>query len=159
MQFGRSIKAFIKGRHASVADQLAGKSEGRALGAGFGGPRPGGPGGGGPGGPGGQRFGIGNFLGPVFVKAADADADGHVTAEEFQALAARWFGEWDADGGGVLKTEQMRNGFGKVLPPPPGFGGPPPGGPGGPAAPAGPGTPVPPSVPAPSSAPAAPGGR
>jgi hypothetical protein len=169
MQWGHPIKVFIKARHQSVADQLTGKSEGRELsGGGFGGPPggprnaangggpgPGGPGGpgtpggpqgpgrpGGPGGgPGGPRFGIGNFLGPFFVKSADTDEDGHVTPAEFQALSAKWFGEWDADGSGKLNAEQLRNGFTKVLPPPPGFGGPPQGGPGSPGAPKPQGTP------------------
>jgi spore coat protein H len=147
MPANRPIKAFIKARHQSVADQLAGKSEGRELGGGgFGGSRNAGggrgPGGGGPGpgGPGGGRFGIGNFLGPVVVKAADSDTDGHITATEFQALSARWFGEWDADADGKLNAEQLRNGITKAFPAPR-FGGPggPSGPPGGPAAPAAPG--------------------
>jgi hypothetical protein len=152
MPGARKIRVFIKARHQSVADQLAGKSEGRELGGGGfgvppGGPRPnannnananarpgpGGPGGGGPGGP---RFGIGNFLGPVFFKAADSDSDTHVTSAELQALSTRWFGEWDADGDGRLNVEQLRNGITKAFPAPR-FGGPggPPGGPGVPAAP------------------------
>src|SRR5574341_1294096 len=56
----KPIKAFVRPRAQSVADQLAGTSEGQTLGGfGFGG-RGGRGGGGGPGGPGG--FGPGNFL-------------------------------------------------------------------------------------------------
>lgn len=120
----KPIKAFVKERHASVADQLAGKSEGEPLGGGPGGP--GGPGGRGPGGPGGRggpgnmmrNFGPGNFVGPVIFKAADADADGKLTEKEFVVLAGRWFVEWDKAKSGKLKQEEIAAGLNAVLPPP-----------------------------------------
>jgi hypothetical protein len=123
----RRIKAFIQARHQSVSDQLAGKAEGKTLSAGF--PRP--PGGGGPGGTGGRGpggggrgFGLGGFLGPVWTKAADGDGNGQVSAAEFQALSARWSGEWDSDKDLSLNEAELREGLGKAFPPP-NFGQPP----------------------------------
>ncbi len=115
MRGPRQIKAFIKARHQSVSDQLAGRSEGKALGGGF--PR---PGGGGPVGPGrgGRGFGLVGFLGPVWSKAADADANGQITTEEFQVLSSRWAGEWDSDHDGSVNETELREGLGKAFPPP-----------------------------------------
>lgn len=117
MPRGMKIKNFIKARHQSVADQLAGKSEGQPLTGGFGRP----PGGGGPDR---QGFGVGRFLGAPFAKMADADANGQISSEEFQALAQRWFSEWDADADGTLTAEQLRDGLAKAFPAP-NFNGPP----------------------------------
>lgn len=124
MPVAKPIKDFIKARHQSVASQLAGKSEGNPIGGGFGPP----PGGGGnpPGAPGGRNFGPGNFLGPVFFKAADGDGDGQVSVAEFQALADRWFAEWGAATSGSLSMDQLRDGLAKAFPPPR-FDAPPPG--------------------------------
>ena len=123
------IKSFAKARHQSVADQLAGKSEGVALGGGFGGP--GGPGGGrrGPGGPGGQGrpggpgggpgdMGPGNFVAPAFLKAADTDGDGKVQKAEFQALAEKWFRQFDKKAAGKLTQDDLVQGLNEVIPPP-----------------------------------------
>jgi len=121
----KPIKDFIRARHASVAEQLAGKSEGVALGGGFGGPGRG-PGGGRPGGPGGN-FGPGNFLGGALLKAADADHNQQISAAEFQSLSTRWLTEWDKNTDGALSEEELRNGLGVAFPPPR-FGGPPAGG-------------------------------
>lgn len=119
------IKAFAKARHQSVADQLAGKAEGVPLAGGpMGGGR--GPGGRGRGGPG-TDFGPGNFVAPVFQKAADTDADGKVTESEFAALAAKWFKDWDKKGAGKLAQDDLVSGLNAVIPPPD-FGGPGPGG-------------------------------
>lgn len=117
MPRGIKIKSFIKARHQSVADQLAGKSEGRPLTGGFGRP----PGGGEPDR---QGFGVGRFLGAPFAKMADTDANGQISAVEFQGLAQRWFSEWDADADGTLTPEQLRDGLAKAFPAP-NFNGPP----------------------------------
>jgi hypothetical protein len=111
------IKAFAKARHQSVADQLAGKSEGQPLGGGPGGPggrrRPGGPGG--PGGPA-DDFGPGTLIAPAFLKAADGNNDGKVSSLEFQALANRWFQAWDPKKSGSLQQEDLANGLNAVIP-------------------------------------------
>ncbi|MCW5556643.1 MAG: CotH kinase family protein [Verrucomicrobiae bacterium] len=118
----KPIKAFVKERHESVASQLAGTSEGEPLGGGPGGF--GGPGrrrgGGGP-----PMFGPGMIVGPVAVQAADTDADGRVSAAEFEALAVRWFADWDKSKSGALKPEDVAAGLNAVIPPPD-FGRPPP---------------------------------
>ncbi len=125
----KPIKSFVKLRAESVLDQLAGKSEGQALGEfGFGGGRRGR--GGGPGGPGG--FGPGNFLGPAFVNALDANKDGQVTHDEFVQGFGKWFAAWNSDQSGFLTGEQLRAGINQDLAPfrggpPPGFGDGPPG--------------------------------
>ena len=86
----------------------------------------GGPGSGRPGG-GGMRFGPGLFLGPPVFKAADANADGQVTREEFEQLGERWFEKWDTDHTGQLDEPKLRAGFATVMTQPNGG----PGGPGG----------------------------
>ena len=94
--------------------QLAGKSEGIAIG---GGPRQpgGGPGGAGRGG---RGFGIGGFLAPVWSNAADGDANGQITSTEFQALSSRWAGEWDSDRDASLNETELLDGLGKAFPAP-----------------------------------------
>lgn len=124
MRAGPPIKTFTAARHQSVADQLAGKSEGQPLVGGFGGLGRGGPGRGGPGGPGGG-FGPGMFLGPALVEQADSDKNGQVSAAEFDALAAKWFAEWDTDQNDSLSPEQLATGLGAAFPMPRGFGPPP----------------------------------
>lgn len=139
MPSGPPIKAFAQARHQSVADQLAGRSEGVAMGGGFGGPGggrggfggpggrrnqggPGGPGQRGPGGPSGPgEMGPGNFIAPVFQKAADSSGDGKVQKSEFTDLASRWFKAWDRKGSGKLVQEDVAQGLNSVLPAP-GFG-------------------------------------
>ncbi len=111
---GKPIKAFAGPRAKSVADQLAGKSEGTANG-GFGGP------GGGRGGPGG--FGPGMLLGPTFVTAMDSNKDGKVSDKEFKDAFNKWFDSWSKDG--VLTEAQLRAGIEKDLAPA-GMPGPPP---------------------------------
>ena len=116
----KPIKVFVKERHAAVAAQLTGASEGMPLFGGPGGPgRPGGRGGPGAPGPGGMRpFGPGEILGPVVFAAADADRDGRMTAAEFEALSVRWFSEWDKEGTGSLNPEQLAAGLTVLLPMP-----------------------------------------
>jgi hypothetical protein len=52
------------------------------------------------------------------LKAADSDENSQANAAEFQALATRWFGEWDTDADGSLSPEQLGNGLGKAFPTP-----------------------------------------
>jgi spore coat protein H len=113
---GQTIKGFVTARHQSVADQLAGKSEGIELAGG-----PGGPGGrrgpGGPGGPRGGGFpGPGEFWTGIVIKESDGNADGKVTAAEFRQLAEKWFKAWDESGTGVLKQEDVAAGLNKLMP-------------------------------------------
>jgi hypothetical protein len=114
---GQTIKGFVTARHQSVADQLAGKSEGVELAGGPGGPgRPGGPGGrGGPRGGGGFP-GPGEFWTGIVIKESDGNADGTVTAAEFRQLAEKWFKAWDASGSGVLKQDDVAAGLNKLMP-------------------------------------------
>lgn len=121
----KPIKGFVPARHASVAAQLAGKSEGLPIGER-----------GGPGGPGGRRggFGPGMFLAEPIKTLADADKNDQVTPKEFAALAEKWWTEWDTGKTGKLSEEQLGDGLVKAFPMPPGFGGPG-GGPGGPGGP------------------------
>lgn len=117
----KPIKGFIQERHRSVADQLSGKSEGLRIGER-----------GAMGGPGGRRggFGPGMFLAEPIKNLADSDRDDRVTTSEWNALAGKWWAEWDAAKAGKLGEAQLAEGLSKAFPPPPGFGGP--GGPGGP---------------------------
>ena len=75
--------------------------------------------GGGRGGPGGfqmpQEFGTGMFLAPAFLKAGDRDGDNKLSKEEFAALGAKWFSDWDTNQTGALKVEQVCSGL-KVAP-------------------------------------------
>lgn len=128
-QPAKPIKGFVTARAQSVADQLAGKSEGETVGEfGFGGP------GGGRGGPG--RFGPGMFLGNAFMAALDADHDGALTRDEFTRGFGKWFDAWNAGRDGLLTDEQLRAGINRDLGP---FRGGPPG--------AGPGSEPPPGPP------------
>lgn len=113
---GQTIKGFVTARHQSVADQLAGKSEGIELAGGPGGP--GGPGGRrGPGGPRGGGFpGPGDFLTGIVIKESDGNADGKVTAAEFRQLAEKWFKAWDTSGSGSLKQDEVAAGLNKLMP-------------------------------------------
>jgi hypothetical protein len=120
----KPIKAFVGPRAESVNEQLAGKSAGETLEAGFGGRR----GGGGPG-----PFQPGTFLAPAFMTAMDADKDGQLTREEMAAGFAKWFEAWNTDKSGSLSEEQLRAGLNRDLQFRPAFGGPA----GGPDAPGG----------------------
>ncbi len=103
----KPIKTFVKVRAQSVSDQVAGKSEGVTLDAAPG--RPGGrPGG----------FGAGTFIGPLFMKAFDANNDTALTREEFLQGFNGWFASWNTDKSGVLDEPQLRAGIDKELTPP-----------------------------------------
>lgn len=103
---GKPIKAFVGPRAQSVADQLAGKSEGQAN-AGMGGR----------GGPGGGRggFGPGTMIGSAFLKAMDENKDGNITQEEFKTAFTKWFDSWSTDN--LITEEQLRAGIEKDLAP------------------------------------------
>lgn len=135
----RPIKIFAPIRARSVALQVAGKSSGKTLSP-FGfpmgprpggppGPRPGGPPGGPPGGAPPEDFGVGMFLGPVFLGAIDSDRDGSVTRADFERTFGAWFDAWDTDRSGALGQNRLNLGINKALNPFPGGppGGPPPG--------------------------------
>jgi spore coat protein H len=103
----KPIKGFVTPRSQSIAEQLAGKSEGNQVGFGFGpGPRgPGGPGGrGGFGGPGG-------FLADGFMRNLDSNGDKELTAAEAEQGFARLFAKWNTDKSGSLTDEQLRTGL------------------------------------------------
>ncbi len=124
----KPIKPFVVARAKSIEEQLSGADSGKVIERRFG-----------PGGRGGGGFGVGMFLAPAFLDAADKNGDRKVTQPEFHALAERWFGEWDKNRSGSLTDETLSAGLANVLPVPPGFGGRGPGGggPGGPGAPGG----------------------
>ncbi len=78
-------------------------------------------GGGGFGGGGGGGFGPGQMLAPRMISEGDKNADQKLTAEEFSAVAANWFGKLDQDGAGKLDQAVFMERIGEVLlPPPPG---------------------------------------
>ena len=105
---GKPIKAFVGPRAQSVADQLAGKSEG-SQGGGRGGPGGGrGPGGG---------FAPGMMIAGAFVATMDSDKDGKVTRQEFEAAFNKWFEDWGGKDGS-LTEDQIRAGINKDLPMP-----------------------------------------
>ncbi len=109
----KPIKGFAKVRHESVAQQLAGTSNGQTI-------EPMGMRGGRP------AIGLGNGLATELIKAADKNADQKLTLDELQTAATAWFGEFDKAGTGKLTSEQLTAGLGAKLPRP-NFGGPPPG--------------------------------
>ncbi len=124
----KPIKPYVVARTKSVQDQLSGVDGGKIIERMFG-----------PGGRGGGGFGPGMFLAPVFVDAADHNGDKKVAKTEFQALAEKWFVDWDKTRSGSLTEETLGAGLGGLLPAPPGFGNRGPGGGGGPGGPGGPG--------------------
>ena len=63
-------------------------------------------------------MGPGNFMAPVFQKAADSSGDGKVQKSEFTDLASRWFKAWDRKGSGKLVQEDVAQGLNSVLPAP-----------------------------------------
>jgi hypothetical protein len=104
----KPIKGFVDPRSQSIADQLAGKSEGNTVGPGFGPGGPRGPGRGGPGGPGG---GPGGFFADGFIRQLDTNDDRELTAAEFKDGFAKLFAKWDADKKGELTEDQLREGL------------------------------------------------
>jgi hypothetical protein len=76
------------------------------------------------------------IAGQGIFTAADANADGSLTAVELRERFEKWATEWDTAKTGSLDEEKLNAGLSAVLPQP-NFGGP--GGPAGPAGPRGPG--------------------
>lgn len=106
-----SLQTFVTKRSASVLAQLDGKSEGQVLrGMGFGG-RPGG-------------FGPGNMLAGQLLNAADSGKDRKLSLEETLAVLERFFKDNDKDGKGAMQEKTLAEAMDRLLPPPPGFGGP-----------------------------------
>jgi hypothetical protein len=110
-----TILAFVKTRVQSVANQLAGKSEGKA-------PQPFGA-------PGGQGAPPPPeaMLERGILKALDADGDKKLTKAELAGGFEKWFASWDAPKRGAITGDQLRRGLNKALPftfeppaPPPG---------------------------------------
>ena len=100
-----TLRIFVKDRSKSIADQLAGKSEGRTLGT----RRPGEPGG-----P--PEFNPGDLLGPPLLKAFDSDSDKILTHDELIAGFARWYDGWDKSKKSELAEPIVRKGLNKALP-------------------------------------------
>jgi spore coat protein H len=105
----KPIKGFVVPRSRSIAEQLAGKSEGNQVGFGFGPGGPRGPGGG-PGGRGGFG-GPGGFLAEGFMRNLDSDDDKELTAAEFDQGMGKLFAKWNTDKSGSLTEEQLRIGL------------------------------------------------
>jgi spore coat protein H len=138
---------FVTKRVASLKDQLDGKSKGKVLAGRFG--QPGG-------------FGPGQFLAQPVLDAADKNKDGKLSEDEMNAALKSVFAKLDKNHKGELTQQMLMDGINKLMPQPPGFGGPggrpggPPPGPGGP--PPGPGGP-PPGPGGPPPGPGGPSGR
>jgi spore coat protein CotH len=98
----KPVKGFVVPRSQSIAEQLAGKSEGNTLG--FGGFGPGG-------GRGRGGFGPGNFLAEPLLRKLDANADKEVTQGEFNEGFTKMFAGWNKDKVDGLNEEQIRAGI------------------------------------------------
>lgn len=96
----KPIKPFVKARTVAVAEQLAGKSQGKTLSMGF---------------MGGEDFGPGTFQAPAFMKALDANKDKKITRAEFLDGFAKWFALWDTDKTGFLTEKKLKAGIDKSL--------------------------------------------
>ena len=112
----RPARSFVKARHASLVEQLAGRSPGLVIG----GMEPGvvvrlGDGGGQPGGGGPprarERFGPGRLLARSLLVAMDADADREISRNEIEGGLQKWLESWDADGNGALVSDEVRAGL------------------------------------------------
>jgi spore coat protein CotH len=127
------LPGFATKRVASIQGQLDGKRKGTLLAGRFGGP---------------GGFGPGMFLARPVLEAADKDKDGKLSKEELNKAVKFLFAKLDTEHKGELNQQSLTDGINKLLPRPPGFGGPggpggaPPGAPGGPP-PGGPGGPPP----------------
>ncbi|MDB6029894.1 MAG: hypothetical protein JWM16_232 [Verrucomicrobiales bacterium] len=60
-----------------------------------------------------DEFGPGVMLGKSFLQALDANKDGQVTRQEFQACFDKWFQEWNTNG--TIDEEQLRGGISREL--------------------------------------------
>ncbi|HVJ81133.1 MAG TPA: CotH kinase family protein, partial [Planctomycetia bacterium] len=109
-----TILPFVKARTKSVADQLAGKSEGKKV-VPFGAP-------GGQGAPPPPE----EMVEKAIFKALDTDKDKRLTQAEFAGGFEKWFVSWDVPKRGAITEDQLRKGLNRALPfafeppPPPG---------------------------------------
>ncbi|ATB28547.1 CotH kinase family protein [Melittangium boletus] len=94
----RPIKPFAEARSRSIAEQLAGKSQGYVLKV--------------------SPIGPGMFFGRPLLAALDTNKDGEVSHDEFTQTFARWFEAWDTDKSGALTAAQVQAGFDRALLPP-----------------------------------------
>lgn len=105
------IRPFVRARSRSVADQLAGRSNGRTLGStkpAEGAENPF------------EGFRPGAILGGPFLTALDADADKNVSRDELASGFAAWFDAWKPKDAAELKEAKLRSAMNKALAP---FGG------------------------------------
>jgi spore coat protein H len=97
----RPIKAFVKARHASIAAQLEGRSQGRRIESIAAMPAT-------------PSIPV-RKLAEAAVAAADTDRDGRVSRKEFTGLGERWFAEWDSARGGVLTETALSAGLDRLI--------------------------------------------
>ena len=109
----KPIKPFVTARAQSLADQLAGNSDGLTIMRGMGGPR--GPQGGPPELAAAGAGLSGPILAPLFLKEGDRNHDDKLSRQEFSALAERWFTAWDEQKSGALTEQELQAGLGKAL--------------------------------------------
>jgi enterochelin esterase-like enzyme len=64
---------------------------------------------------GGPNFGMGTFLAPAIMRAADTDKDGKVTVEELVEATKKFFKECDKDNKGKLNEKQIADGINRLL--------------------------------------------
>ena len=107
----RPARSFVKARHASLVEQLAGRSPGLVIGESGPGPIARRVDGDRPRGPGPERFGPGRFLARTLLGAMDADADRQVSRDEIDAGFQKWLASWDVDGNGALVADEVRSGL------------------------------------------------
>jgi len=100
----KPVKAFVRARYQSLADQMGGKSDGLIVERRFGGPR---------------GFGPGMVMAPEWLQRADANKDGKVSREEWLSLASKWHTAWSKEG--KLGLNELRVGIEAGFPPPEGI--------------------------------------
>jgi spore coat protein H len=110
MQGVQPIKKFVVARSRSVAEQLAGKSEGADLDV----PPPGMS----------RNMGPGMFIGPAIQAKFDEDKNGELTRAEFTGGFTKWFAAWDKEKSGALSEDNLRDALNQEFAPPGGFPGP-----------------------------------
>jgi hypothetical protein len=110
MQGVQPIKKFVVARNKSVAEQVAGKSQGADLDT----PPPGVP----------RNMGPGMFLGPAIQTKFDSDKNGELSRAEFTSGFEKWFASWDSEKSGALSEDRLRDALNQEFTPPGGFPGP-----------------------------------
>ncbi len=100
-----TLLMFVKGRAASVQDQLAGRSEGRIYGK----KKPGEP-------KGSRDFRPEEVVEPTLMSALDSDEDKKLSRTELVGGFSKWFVGWDAGSTGSIDEEELRKGLNRALP-------------------------------------------